>query len=906
MAVREMRSFDYGWRFHRGGISRIPQLSHMATYHNASAESGRGGAAAAFDDLDWEIVDLPHDSVIQMKPEPSENEDHGYIHRDDCWYRNYFYLPETQKDNRFSLVFDGVATECIIWVNGVELKRNFTAGISFEVDFTDVARFGNDLNVVSVYVDNSNFEGWYYEGGGLYRHVWLLSRNRLSVEHWGVHVCPTQVDTTSWETTIKATISNASHVERNGILTTRILDAQNNTIGLTKQPFAMAKRETSTICSSIYVINPKLWSPSEPTCYTLQTTIEENGTLVDDTRTVFGFRTLRFDPACGMLINGELVKIKGMCVHQEHGGLGVAIPDGVLEYRIRRLQEMGCNAIRTAHNPPAPQLLDICDHLGMLVMDENRWLDSSPEGMKQLESLICRDRNHPCVVMWSMFNEESAMEHDYGIKIMNTMRARVHQLDASRPVTYAQNAGLLNDGVALTGDIIGINYNNNWYPILHKKYPETMLFGAETIGYINGRLDEPMTTWQTVLDTKYHGGIFAWTGFDYRGEAHWPDTFFRFGAMDPSGCSKDGYHLYQAYWTSKPCIHIATTWKNDAAIGSAQTIRIYTNGVEAELFADLESLGRQQVDPAYQTKWAFSYRPCTLTAVSYDKYGNEIARCKLENPQKPVSLTIRRETQLEIPKANARDVAIFNIWAVDEDGCDCDRAENELLSVSIEGPVKILCVGDGDVRDYIPWGSFNCRLRRGHCQLILRTTDRAGKACIRVESEHLGCITEQFEIKQDQLSLRVLTSDNPFISFWLRSSVFEDVSDPILMLDKEPVDWLPCYTSDCAPTPCSKKGGCVGFYSEATIPVGIVPSGSQAQIIFELNEHQFALQVEAPSESGIAPYREEIRKNGTVIVTLPKAFTPGMPVRIKIGMVSQPGESRLALRHDIRWHSQKQ
>ena len=486
MAVRKKLLFDDGWRFHRGDIHRPPLMNYMATYHGASAESGRGGAAAAYDDSDWERVDLPHDMVIGVEPDPSENEDHGYVRRDNGWYRNYFYLPPGEEGKKLSLLFDGAATECIVWVNGVELRRNFTAGTGFEVDFTDVARYGDEINVVSVYIDNTTFEGWYYEGGGLYRHVWLLSRDPLGIGTWGLFVRPEPMERGDWQARVEIELQNDRYEAADVTLSLSVLDPMGETAAVSESSLRIEARESRTVHQRVWLAKPALWSPENPRLYTLRAVVgDASRAVVDEDSVRFGIRRIDFDPDRGMLINGQPTRLRGMCVHQEHGGLGVAIPDGVLEYRVRRLQEMGCNAIRTAHNPPAPQLLDICDRLGMLIMEENRWLDSAPEGMRQLEAMIRRDRNHPCVIMWSMFNEEGAMEFAFGPKIMNAMRARARQLDDSRPVTYAQNTGLLLPGVARTGDVIGINYNNDWYPKLHEMYPDMMLYGSETIGYMS-------------------------------------------------------------------------------------------------------------------------------------------------------------------------------------------------------------------------------------------------------------------------------------------------------------------------------------------------------------------------------------------------------------------------------------
>lgn len=901
MAVRKKLLFDYGWRFHRGDIHRPPLMNYMATYHNASAESGRGGAAAAYDDSDWERVDLPHDMVIGVEPEASENEDHGYVRRDNGWYRNYFYLPPEEEGRKLTLLFDGVATECIVWVNGVELRRNFTAGTSFEVDFSDVARYGDEVNVVSVYIDNSTFEGWYYEGGGLYRHVWLLSRDRLGIRTWGLFARPEPMGGGDWQTCIAIDLENDRYEAADARMSLRVLDPKGETAGVSGLDVRIGARESRTVEQRVWLAKPALWSPESPCLYTLQVVIEDaSGAVVDEDCVRFGVRKIDFDPDRGMLINGEPVRLRGMCVHQEHGGLGVAIPDGVLEYRVRRLQEMGCNAIRTAHNPPAPQLLDICDRLGMLIMEENRWLNSAPEGMRQLEAMIRRDRNHPCVIMWSMFNEEGAMEFAFGPRIMNAMRARAHQLDGSRPVTYAQNTGLLLPGVARTGDVIGVNYNNDWYPKLHEMYPDMMLYGSETIGYINGRLNEVMDTWHTALKHPYHGGIFAWTGFDYRGEAHWPDVYFRFGAMDPSGCAKDGYHLYQAYWRDDPCIHIATTWKHGAPEGTEQEVRVYTNAACAELFAGGESLGRQEVDPAYQTRWDFRYRAVPLTAVGFDAEGRETCRCTLDNPQVPASLVLRREEQIPLPLANGMDVAIYNAWAVDAAGKVCDRAQGELLEVSLEGPARLLCVGDGDVRDYAPWGSANCRLRRGHCQIILRTERQPGTVVLRVRSENLGSAEAWLTVCEASPVDRVESAENRFISAWRRSPVYEEIKDPRQMLDQNPADWTAFYTSDCEATHAILTDGCVGLCAESAVHADGV---GRPAIVFEQNDVDFHLRVEA---EGAERFETEVKAGDTRTVTLPEAFVPGTKVTLRVGMSPRQGRDQLTICHNVRWRFEDQ
>jgi len=901
MANRERLLFDFGWRFHRGDIPHAPERNYMGTYHNASAKSGRGGAAISFDDSTWEVVDLPHDFVIHRPPEAGENEDHGYLYRDNGYYRNYFRLGQEHKNRRLSLCFDGVATQCIVWVNGIELYRNFTAGIGFEVDFTDVARFGEEVNVVSVYIDNTEFEGWYYEGGGLYRHVWLLSRELLSVEENGVYVRPEHDGCNNWHTHVETTVFNASYENKTARLLSRIYDPDGQLVGYADQIFSIPGCEQFLIRQSIWVVNPQRWTLESPALYELQTVIEFEGQIIDEVKTRFGYRTLEFDPDRGLILNGSVTKIKGMCIHQEHGALGVAIPDGIFEYRIKRLLEMGCNAIRTAHNPPAPELLDICDRLGMMVMDENRWFDSSEEGIHQLNSMLVRDRNHPSIIMWSMFNEEGLMAEERGLRIMNAMRERTHQVDPSRPVTFAQNSGLLKEGVAGTADVIGINYNNSWFPVLHEMYPDRMLFGAETIGYINGRLKEVMDVWNMVLSLPYHGGIFAWTGFDYRGEAHWPDVFFRFGAMDPEGYPKDGFYLYQAYWKKEPVIHIATSWKYEAEQDSDQEIRIYTNGVRAELFADGTSLGIKDVDPAYQTKWEFKYHVCVLEAVAYDKFGREIARTKLDWQRKATSLKLVVEPALREPVANKEDVVIITAYAVDKDGIVCDRTSDQMVRFTVDGPAAILSVGDGDARDYLQWDSYERRIRRGHCQLILRVCDFPGRVTVHAQTDNNIEARLSFDVIEGKPRQYIKSERNLDVVKWFRSPVLEHISDPYDALSADTVGWIPSDTSDCQATHAIYPGGCVGFYADTVIPE--FPDGKYRaiQLVFEMMDFPFVARFEPLSDQALSQFEFISEQKGTIRIDMPESYVPGTRLRIRIGASAAHG-GQFGINSIVRWN----
>ena len=413
---RQKLLLDAAWKFHLGDIDSPLPNKHIAAYMLNKAGYARGAARGTYDDSDWREVDLPHDWSVEGSFDPTNHVNAGFLPRGVGWYRRYFQLEESDRGRYLAITFDGVATHCTVYVNGHLVHRNFCGYTPFTIDISDIANFGEALNCIAVRVDATYMEGWWYEGAGIYRHVWLTKTAPVHVATDGVFVNPVRTGDANWLTQVEVTIENTSDEAICAELSSEIQQARGSAIGQVEKTIEVASRSKTTVKSSIPIINPALWSCETPNLYELRTEIRSDCQLLDDVRTTFGYRSIRFDPNEGFFLNDKHVLLKGTCNHQDHAGVGVALPDSIHEFRIRRLVEMGSNAYRCAHNPPATELLDACDRLGMLVMDENRNFGSSPEHLSQLGAMVRRDRNHPSVILWSICNEESIQSEPVGAR----------------------------------------------------------------------------------------------------------------------------------------------------------------------------------------------------------------------------------------------------------------------------------------------------------------------------------------------------------------------------------------------------------------------------------------------------------------------------------------------------------
>ena len=763
---RERLLLDADWRFHRGDFPFPPG-------HSGWTKAGNFGGAVdpAFDDASWRTVNLPHDFIVEGEvvrnletpdtaagtgiagfvPGQSMYTMHGSLPLGVGWYRKSFLVPDSDLGRRVVIEFDGVARNGTFWLNRHQIGRHLSGFTGARFDVTDVVNYGS-VNTLVVRADATEYEGWFYEGGGLYRHAWLVKHGPLHVAADGVFVT-THVPPAGRRTavTVRTTVRNDGAAESDGEVAVVLVDRAGRTAASISVPLAVPAGAEATVEQTMDVSGPRLWSIDAPNLYTAVVTVRSGGEAVDEVRTTFGIRTIRFDAARGFFLNGKRVVLQGVCCHQDHAGVGVALPDALQEYRIRRLTAMGCNAYRCSHNPPTPELLDVCDRIGMFVMDENRLLSSTAEGLDQLQSLVCRDRNHPSVILWSLANEEPLQGTPVGARIGATMQRLVRQLDPTRPTTMAMN-GSWGDGLSAIVDVQGCNYIRcGDIDAFHARFPRLPIVFTESCSTVSTRgvyandaargyvsaYDVNVPGWgNTAEDNWLHcrkrpfvAGTFVWTGFDYRGEPtpySWPCTGSHFGILDSCGFPKDNFHYYRAWWTDRPVLHVFPHWNWPGREGERIAVWVHSNCDRVELFLNGRSLGRKTVRPARHLAWSVPYRPGRLDARGW-KRGRLVATVRVETTGAPAALRLmpdRRELC-----ADGEDATVVNVAVVDARGRIVPVADNEMV-FTVTANARILGVGNGDPSSHEPDQASRRRAFNGLCQLVLGVMSQAGPVTI--------------------------------------------------------------------------------------------------------------------------------------------------------------------------------
>jgi beta-galactosidase len=749
---------DSGWRFYLGEPS-LPGPREIKADHfpNAGTHVAGGAAHPDYDDSDWRQVDLPHDWAVEGSFDPGANPYHGFLPVGVGWYRKTFDLPADEKSCRYYLEFDGAFRESQVWVNGYWMGCQPSGYISFRYEVSDVLNYGGK-NVIAVRLDATGFEGWWYEGAGLYRHAWLLKVSPVHVIPWGVFVLPqVRQDLQHWLVKVETELVNQADAEALVGVESVVLDGQGNEVAQTATAQFLAVGAQALVRQEVAVHSPQLWSLESPVLYRLVTRVWMRDALIDGCETAFGFRTLRFDADQGFFLNEQPVKLKGTCNHQDHAGVGVAIPDRLFEYRVKRLQEMGSNAYRCAHNPPAPELLDACDRLGMLVLDETRHLSSNPEGLAQLESLIRRDRNHPCVILWSLGNEEPIQRTEAGARMIGTMKRMARRLDPSRLVTLAMNGGW-GSATSEVLDVQGFNYNIMEYDAFHEKFPHKPIIVSESgstvgtrgiyvrdpeKGYVSAYDHNELTwtasaedTWKAAAERQFIAGTFVWTGFDYRGEPTpylWPCINSHFGIMDTCGFPKDHFYYYQSWWSSKVVLHLQPHWNWSGREGELIFVRALSNCEQVELFLNGKSLGLKPVPRNSFAEWEVPYEPGLLAGRGFVA-GKEVAYQEQKTTGKPVQINLQAD-RLALA-ADGEDLAVVNVSILDPDGLVVPDARN-LVRFGLEGPGKILGVGNGDPSCHEPDKAEQRSAFGGWCQVIVQATTQPGEIILVARSQGL-------------------------------------------------------------------------------------------------------------------------------------------------------------------------
>jgi beta-galactosidase len=605
-------------------------------------------------------------------------------------------------------------------VNGWFVGHHESGYSGFRYDITDVLNYGGK-NTIAVRVDASQFEGWFYEGAGIYRHVWLIKTAPVAIAPDGVFVSSLFPDNTPGDKVdvhVETDLRNDQTNDANVTVTQEVFSPDGGSVGKFQSQTGVVAQAQAQHIGDINVDNPILWSPESPKLYKLVTTVEADGQVVDQQQTEFGIRTVGFDADKGFLLNGKPYALYGTCNHQDAAGVGSALPDRLQYFRVAKLKEWGVNAYRTSHNPPTAELIEACDHLGMLVMDECRLLGSDAENLNRWEWQIRRDRSHPSVAIWSICNEEPKQSTPDGGRVGATMQRLIKKLDTTRPVTAAENTGDDHNGIMPVLDVRGWNYHiGQGMDDYHSKYPQQPHVGTEqgstvstrgiytndvSRGYVSAYDDngEPWSNtaeewWSYFADRPWLSGGFIWTGFDYRGEPTpygWPCINSHFGILDTCGFPKDLMYYYKAWWTKEPVLHLLPHWNWPGREGQDIDVRAESNCEEVELFLNGQSLGRKSMKRNSELKWTVKYTAGTLSAKGYSG-GNVVAETKVETTGEPTTVTLTPDRSSIA--ANGEDLSIFTVTVTDAQGRVVPLATN-LVHFNLEGAGKILGVGNGD------------------------------------------------------------------------------------------------------------------------------------------------------------------------------------------------------------------
>ncbi len=728
---REHLLMDFGWCFALGNtVDAKKDFDNGTGYFSYFAKAGYGDGAAAenFDDRGWLRLDLPHDWCVELPFDSLVGYSHGFkaigrSHPENSigWYRKNFFISSSDLGKRISIEFEGVFRNSIVWVNGFYLGTENSGYTSFSYDITDYLNYGGE-NTVAVRVNATMEEGWFYEGAGIYRHVWLNKTSPLHIARYGTFVT-SKLKNNNTVITTRTRVINESSERTTFDIEEKILDEKVMIISSgIKKHLVLNPGDKKEYFSNYDVVNPELWSIENPCLHKLETVIRSEGKIADVYETTFGIRTVRFDPNEGFFLNGKRVELKGTNEHQDIAGVGTALPDALQDFRIKKLKEMGSNAIRTSHNPPTPELLDACDRLGMLILDENRLMGTNKEHLACLASLIKRDRNHPSVILWSLGNEEWAIEGNIkGARIASRMQDFAKRLDSSRAFTAACSGGWDN-GIGMVTQVMGYNYmvqgNIDEH---HSKFPWQAGVGTEETNtrctrgiYITDRLKgflaptnrmpENVGTesgWKFYSARKFLAGLFYWTGFDYRGEPHpfgWPQVSSQSGLLDLCGFPKDTYYYLKSWWGDKPVLHVATHWNWKNEVGKAIKVIVYSNCEQVELFLNNKSLGKKTMPVNGHLEWNVKYHPGVLLAVGYNN-GKKIVTSNVQTTREPFAIQSTAD-RYEI-NADGQDVSVITIQVNDADGRMVPNAVNEIY-FSVTGPGKIIGVGNGNPSSHEP------------------------------------------------------------------------------------------------------------------------------------------------------------------------------------------------------------
>ncbi len=778
--ARTTENFGNDWKFHLGDVP--------------------GAEAASFNASEWRTLNVPHDWSIEgeFSEKNPATPGGGALPGGIGWYRKSFRLPSDSGDKMIFIDFDGVYQNSEVWINGHSVGKRHYGYSSFRYDLTPYLAKGDQENIVAVRVDNSTQpNSRWYSGSGIFRNVWLVTTRKTYINHWGTVV------TTPLITDKQAKVKVVTQI-RNNVTKGQKLVVKTVIIDPTGKAVATGKSDTKGVKDSLYSVtfdfnisNPLLWNLEAPQLYSAVSRVYVDGDLVDNYTTSFGIRSFVFDAEKGFSLNGKKIKINGVCNHHDLGCLGSAINTRALERQLEILKDMGCNAIRTSHNPPAPELLELADRMGFIIMDEafDMWkkpknkLDYSTvwDAMHKidLQDMILRDRNHPSVMIWSIGNEILEQWDSTGISIAKELAGYVRELDTTRPITSACNDPKPSNFIIKSGalDLVGFNYHQNDFEAFPQTFPGQKFIGTETVSALmtRGVYDMPSEvirrwpvqddwkgpkpnadntcssydnvsapwgstheeTWKVIKKHDYLSGQFIWTGFDYLGEPTpygWPSRSSYFGIIDLAGFPKDVYYMYQSEWTNKDVLHLFPHW--NWAKKDTVDVWAYSNAEEVELFLNDQSLGvkKKQGDDLH-LMWRVPFEPGILKAVSRS-LGKQVLVEEIKTAENATKLIAKADRS--VIKADGRDLSFITVEVVDDNGEMVPNAD-QLVEFKLDGPGTIVGVDNGDPVSHESFKAPQRKAFHGKCLVVVQSDEQPGTIKLTATSAGLSVANVELE-----------------------------------------------------------------------------------------------------------------------------------------------------------------
>ena len=776
-------SFNKDWKFFLGDVKE------------ASNED--------FNDAGWRSLQLPHDWSIELPFDSTSptGTGGGALRGGIGWYRKTFSLPAASKGKNIFIDFDGVYCNSEVFVNGHSLGLRPNGFISFRYDLTPYVKFGNQSNTIAVKVDNGQQpNSRWYSGSGIYRNVWLTTVGAVYVDHWGTNITTPVVSAGSASVNIKTIVKNSRETSAGITVKTVVYDEMLRPVQTRVGALNFSNAAAKELSQDFTVVQPRLWSIDNPYLYKAVTQLLVNNKVIDEYSTRFGIRYFNFDVNNGFSLNGKPLKIIGVCDHHDLGCLGTAINKRALERQLQILKGMGCNGIRTSHNPPAPELLDLCDRMGFIVMDEAFDMWKKPKNKfdyhlnwddwhkKDLQDQVLRDRNHPSVFIWSIGNEIPEQwagrngEDSSGTVIARELAAIIKTMDTSRPITSALNNPFPENAIYKSGvlDLVGFNYHHQDFKTFPQKFAGKKFIATETVSALQTRghydlpsdsirrwpqrWDKPVAganpdltcsaydncsapwgstheeTLKELLKYNFASGMYIWTGFDYIGEPTpypWPARSSYFGIIDLAGFPKDVYYLYQSLFTSKPVLYIFPHWNWTAG----QTVDVwayYNNADEVELFLNDKSLGvKKKENDDLHVMWRVAYTPGTLKAVSR-KNGKLVLEKIINTAGAPAAIVATADRNTI--KADGMDLSFVTIKIVDKNGNLVPNADN-LVKLELNGKGLLAGTDNGNP---VSLESFQTPARKafnGMCLAVIQSTGKPGNISLKLSAENLPPVT---------------------------------------------------------------------------------------------------------------------------------------------------------------------